>query len=442
MIRVIETNKNTQDRLSQKPPVHLEKERTYRACAEVDLSRQYQEIMGFGGAFTEAAAVTLSKMSQENRAKVIESYFNKDTGLAYNLGRVHIHSCDFALGNYTYIEEGDTDLKTFSIYHDKTLILPLIYDAVKERGEDLTILASPWSPPAFMKSNKMMNQGGYLLPEYRDSWAKYYTKFIEAYEAAGVPIWGITVQNEPEATQTWDSCIYTEEEERDFVRDYLGPTMHKAGYQDKAILIWDHNRDVMIRRVKTILDDKEAAKYIWGTGIHWYVSEAFENVGKTHDLFPDKHILFTEGCQEGGVHLGVWKTGERYGRNMIGDMNNWCRGYLDWNITLDETGGPNHVNNLCDAPIICDTKTDALHYNSSYYYIGHFSKFVKAGAKRVFSDCSIEGIHMIAFVNPDKEVVVVMMNESDDPKDFSLKMEGAYLNTSLDAHAIVTYIFS
>lgn len=440
MIRQIKTKQSSTDRLTEKDPVQIESGRDYNGYAEVDLSRKYQSVVGFGGAFTEAAAVTLAKMSQEKRAEAIKSYYDKEDGLAYNIGRVHIHSCDFALGNYTYVEDNDVELNTFSIEHDEELILPLIHDAIKQRGDMLDILASPWSPPAWMKSNNMMNQGGFLLPKYYQSWANYYVKFIEEYEKAGIPIWGLTVQNEPEAVQTWDSCIYTEEEERDFVKNYLGPTLHKAGMEDKKLLIWDHNRDVMVRRVKTILDDQDAAKYIWGTGIHWYVSEAFENVGQVHDLFPDKHILFTEGCQEGGVKLGEWYTGERYGRNMMGDMNNWCKGYLDWNIVLDETGGPNHVNNLCDAPIIADTTTDELHYNSSYYYIGHFSKYVEKDAVRVFSDCSLEGVHMIAFENPDKSVVVIMMNESDTDHEISMKIKEGYMNVKLDTHSIVTYI--
>lgn len=442
MIRKIVTKKDTTDRLTSYDGAKLEESRAFAGYAEVDASRTYQTVRGFGGAFTEAAAYTLSRMSEEKRAEAIHSYFDKEEGLNYSIGRVHIHSCDFALGNYTYVEDGDVSLDSFSIDHDKELILPLIKDAFAKRGEELEILASPWSPPAWMKSNNMMNQGGYLLPEYFDAWARYYVKFIEAYEANGVPIWGLTVQNEPEATQTWDSCIYTEEEERDFVKNHLGPVLHKSGYADKRLLIWDHNRDVMVRRAKTVLDDPEAAKYIWGTGIHWYMSEAFENVGTVHDLFPDKHILFTEGCQEGGVHLGSWDTGERYGRNMMGDMNNWCEGYLDWNIVLDETGGPNHVNNLCDAPIIADTTTDTLHYNSSYYYIGHFSKYVQPGAVRLFSDCSIEGVNMIAFENPNGEKVAILMNESDEDKEISVNMHNGYLNVKLDTHSIVTYILT
>ena len=380
-------------------------------------------------------------MSSEKRQEVISAYYDKNEGLNYNLGRVHIHSCDFALGNYTYVEDNDAKLETFSIDHDRELIIPLIKDAFEKRGEPLKILASPWSPPAWMKSNGMMNKGGYLLKEHYDTWAKYYVKFIEEYEKENIPIWGLTVQNEPEAVQTWDSCIYTEFEERDFVKNHLGPLLHDKGYENKKLLIWDHNRDMIVRRAKGVLDDKDASKYVWGIGFHWYVSEDFHNLSKVHELFPDKHFLFTEGCQEGGVHLGSWDTGERYARNIIGDFNNWNRGFLDWNITLDETGGPNHVGNLCDAPIICDTVNDKVFKNSSYYYIGHFSKYVMEGAKRIFTNSDIENIKVVGFENPDNKIVLVVMNDGNEDKEIALKIDDRFININILNHSINTLIY-
>lgn len=440
MVKKIVTTMYTDDRFAQKQGLNLVDKPLYSMKAEIDSSIEYQTILGFGGAFTEATAITLSKMAPDQRREILRRYFSKDSGLAYNLGRVHIHSCDFALGNYTYVEEHDINLESFSIDHDKELIIPLIHDAMKARGSEIKLLASPWSPPAWMKSNNRMNEGGYLLPEYYQSWANYYVKFIDAYEENDIPIWGITVQNEPEAVQTWDSCIYTEAEERDFVKKYLGPTLYNHSYDHINLLIWDHNRDIMVRRAKTVLEDPEAAKYIWGTGFHWYGSEAFENVGKVHDLFPSKHLLMTEGCQEEGIHLNELFTGERYARNMIGDFNHWCEGYIDWNLVLDETGGPNHVNNLCDAPIICDTQNKVVHYNSSYYYIGHFSKYIDAGAKRIFSDCTIDKVTMVGFKNPNNEVCIVIMNENEHKVDLSIKLDGHYMNTEIEGHSIITYL--
>nr|WP_246944963.1 glycoside hydrolase family 30 protein [Bacillus pinisoli] len=406
----------------------------------VDPSQSFQKIMGFGGAFTEAAAYTLAQISPEDRMKVIESYFDKEKGLGYTLGRTHIHSCDFALENYTYVDDHDTDLNTFSIEREFKWVLPLIKDARNIAGEEITILSSPWSPPAWMKTNNDMNHGGKLKEEYREVWALYYAKYIKAMEEQGIPIWGVSVQNEPEATQVWDSCRYTAEEERDFVKHYLGPVLEKEGLQDKKIVVWDHNRDVAYERAKVIFSDPDAAKYIWGTGIHWYVSEEFENLSKIHHDFPDKHLLFTEGCIEGGVKLGAWHTGERYARNMIGDFNNWLEGWIDWNIVLNEQGGPNHVGNYCDAPIIVDTKTGEIHYNSSYYYIGHFSKYVKPGAVRIKHELNTDSIQTVAFQNADGTVVVVLMNATDTTEKVNVSIGDELREVELPLHSISTLI--
>ncbi|NMH71594.1 glycoside hydrolase family 30 protein [Bacillus sp. RO2] len=404
--------------------------------------KQHQEWLGFGGAFTEAAAFNWSQLSEANKKAIINAYFNKETGLGYNLGRTAIHSSDFALGNYTYVEEGDVNLDSFNIEREQKYVLPFIKAAELEAAETLTILASPWSPPAWMKTNGEMNHGGKLIEKYREAWAKYYVKYIHAMEAEGVPIWGISVQNEPEAIQVWDSCIYTAEEERDFVKNFLGPMMEKNGLGDKKIIIWDHNRDVIVKRATTVLSDPEAAKYVWGTGNHWYVSEEFENLSKVHEAFPDKHLLFTEGCIEGGVKLGAWHTGERYARNIIGDMNNWLEGFIDWNLVLDMQGGPNHVGNYCDAPIIADTEKDEVHFNSSYYYIGHFSKFIKPGAKRIAHETELSDISLVAFRNEDESIAVVLLNETEAAKETSIELEGNVMELAIPARSITTVVFN
>ncbi|UOY91581.1 glucosylceramidase [Ectobacillus sp. JY-23] len=441
-IDVTLTAKDTEERLAKQAPLSF----TTNASAttldiEITDTETYQTIIGFGGAFTEAAAYTLSQMPTEKRQEVLKKYFDPNEGLGYTIGRVAIHSCDFALGNYTYVEENDVELKSFDIARDRQWVIPLIQDAMKVKGGTMPLLASPWSPPAWMKSNQEMNNGGQLLPAYRDAWATYYTKFIRAYREEGLDIWGITVQNEPAAVQVWDSCIYSAEEERDFVKNHLGPIMHEAGLADVKIIIWDHNRDLIVERASTVLEDPEAAKYVWGTGLHWYVSEEFDKVGEVHRRFPDKHLIFTEGCQEGGVKLGEWFTGERYARNMIGDLNNWVEGYLDWNLVLNEEGGPNHVGNLCDAPIIADTKTKELHYNSSYYYIGHFSKFIRPGAVRIKLTNHNEQLQSTAFRNEDGTIAIVVMNEGDQTVPFSMGFGQHVCETELPAHAIATYTF-
>ncbi len=406
----------------------------------IDETIQYQEMIGFGGAFTESSAYNLSRINKEQRAAAIKAYFDPIDGLGYTLGRVSIHSCDFSINSYTYIEEGDKELKTFDISRDTKLVIPLILDASKIANRDIEILASPWSPPAFMKDNNSMIFGGKLLPEYYDVWAKYYVKFIEEYRKKGVNIWGITVQNEPAAVQRWDSCIYSGEEERDFIKNHLGPIMQQSSASDVKILIWDHNRDIIVERAKTVLDDKKAASYVWGTAFHWYMSEEFENVGKVHDLFPDKGLLFTEGCQEGGVHLNSWETGERYARNMIGDFNNHTQGYIDWNLFLDNTGGPNHVNNLCDAPIIVDIFPQNLIYESSYYYIGHFSKYVRPQAKRIHLENNHIEIKASAFLNKDGTMALILLNESNQVHDYSFQYQDKTYAFRMSEHSIHTVL--
>jgi glucosylceramidase len=440
-LRIIKSSKSTGEKLAEKGNLELKPLKPgEKGDIILDPAQRFQAFIGFGGAFTEAAAYTLSKIPAEKRKEALKSYFDKESGLGYSMGRVHIHSCDFALGNYTYVAENDKELKTFDISHDTQLIIPMLKDAEAIRGEELKILASPWSPPAWMKDNKEMNHGGKLLPEFRETWARYFTKFIKAYAEKGIPIWAVTIQNEPEACQRWDSCLYTEEDEKVFLRDYLGPIMEAEGLSGVKICIWDHNMDVIVRRATGVISDPQAAKYAWGTAFHWYVAEDFENVGKVHDLFPDKHLIFSEGCVEGGPRPGEWFTGERYGRNIIHDLNNWTEAWLDWNLVLNEEGGPNHVKNFCDAPIIADTRSGQLTYNSSYYYIGHFSKFIKPGAVRIGTDNHLPELYATSFINEDGAIAAVIMNESDSPKPFKLQLKDSAGDITLEAHSIVTCV--
>lgn len=400
----------------------------------------FQKIIGFGGAFTEASCFTLSKLPPLKRQEVITAYFNPDKGINYSLGRCHINSCDFSLENYTYVADNDDNLETFNISREHKWVIPVIKAASKERGEKIKILASPWSPPAWMKSNNCMNHGGKLLTKYYETWARYICKYIKEMKSAGINIKAVTIQNEPQAVQVWDSCIYSGEEERDFVK-LLGPILVDEGLSDIKILIWDHNRDLIIDRAKAVLEDKEAFKYVWGIAFHWYVSEDFRNVGKVHELYPTKHLLFTEGCQEGGTHIGAWHTGERYARNIIGDMNNYCEGYIDWNLCLDETGGPNHVNNLCDAPIIINTINNEIIYNSSYYYIGHFSKYVLPNSYRIYSKSNDSRLQTIAFINPNNEVIVIVLNETNKNISYTVSIKGNTTELISYAHSIHTIVY-
>ena len=413
----------------------------------VDPSKSFQTYFGIGAALTDASAETFYKLPKDQQDALLKAYFDKDKGIGYTVARTNINSCDFSSDMYTYVAEGDKELKTFNIDHDKKFKIPFIKAAMQAAGGKLNLFASPWSPPAFMKDNNDMLQGGKLKPEFYDSWATYFTKFIKAYEKEGVPVWGISIQNEPMAKQRWESCIYTAEEERDFLKKSLGPIMEKEGLKEKKIIVWDHNRDLIYQRAQTYFNDPEAAKYIWGIGFHWYEdwsggTPMYDNLRKVYEAFPDKNIFFTEGCAESfnATRYNAWSLGEEYGRSMINDFNNGMVGFTDWNIILDETGGPNHVQNFCFAPVHGDTKTGQLIFTNAYYYIGHFSKFIKPGAKRIISSATRSQLLTTAFKNEDGSVVVVVMNQSSIKTPYSLWINGKAVEVTALPHSIATLI--
>lgn len=445
------TAQSTEQRLSAAPPI------PFRAKSQpsenettifVDSSKTFQTILGFGGALTDAAAETYAKLPKEKQQEVMQAYFDREKGIGYTLARTSIHSCDFSSSSYTYIADGDRELKTFNVDHDRQFRIPFIKQAIAAAGGQLTLYASPWSPPGFMKSNNQMVQGGKLKKEFYQPWANYYTKFIKAYEAEGIPIWGISIQNEPMGVQKWESCIYTAEEERDFLKNYLGPTLKKSGLGSRKIIGWDHNRDLLYHRASTLLSDPEAKKYLWGIGFHWYENwsggqNMFDNVKLVTEAFPGTKMLFTEGTEEKFdiKRVGDWKLGEKYGTNMIHDFNNGSVGFTDWNILLDENGGPNHVGNFCFSPIHGNTTTGELIYTNEYYYIGHFSKFIRPGAKRIVASSSHSQLLTTAIKNIDGSIVVVVMNSSDQPAAFSLWHNSVAAPLHSMPHSIQTLIF-
>ena len=414
----------------------------------VDPTRTFQPFIGIGGALTDAAAETFAKLPAARQDELIAAYYSADRGIGYTLARTSIHSCDFSSESYTYVAEGDKDLSSFSIAHDLRYRIPLIKRAMAATGNRLKLFASPWSPPAYMKDNNDMLHGGHLRPEFYRAWALYYTKFIKSYRQAGVPVWGITVQNEPMATQTWESCVYQATDERDFVKNYLGPALVEQGLRDVNLMVWDHNRDLIVQRAQTILDDPAAAQYVWGVAFHWYEdwsggTQMYDNVALVHRLYPTKHLLFTEGTPANfdSTAYGRWSLGEAYGRSMIHDFNSGTEGWTDWNILLDERGGPNHVGNFCFAPIHADTRTGTLIYTNAYYYIGHFSKFIRPGARRILAAPSRSMLLTTAFVNDDGKVVVVVMNPTAQGGDYNVVVGSASVQISSRPHSIQTVVF-
>jgi glucosylceramidase len=408
----------------------------------VDVRHQYQEIEGFGGAFTEAAADTLKRLPPAVQKEILAAYFDPVKGHGYTLCRTHMNSCDFGLGNYAYdMVDGDVELKHFSIERDRKALIPMIKAAHKISGGKLRLFASPWSPPPWMKTNGEMCHGGQLKPEYRQVWANYYVRYLNEYRKAGVEIWGMTVQNECEANQPFESCLWTGEEERDFVRDHLGPTLAKAGFGKLRLMVWDHNRDRMFERAKLVYDDPAAAKYVWGTAYHWYEGECFDNVQRVHDAWPEKKLLFTEGCVGRGPKEGQWEDGEKYGHHMVQDLNRWATGWTDWNLLLDWEGGPRDVPGRCSSPILGDVDAGKARYQPSYFFVGHFTRFIRPGAKRVIAASTMAELETTAFVNTDGTVAVVVLNRSSQEVPFALKYGRGAADTVSPPHSIATYCF-
>ncbi|MCR5331445.1 MAG: glucosylceramidase [Lachnospiraceae bacterium] len=401
--------------------------------------KKYQTIKGFGGALTQASGYNYSLLPDAVKEDFIRCIFSEE-GLNYNLGRVHINSCDFALGNYAYLENADDPIEKFDISIDEKYIFPML-NAASKYGE-VEYLATPWSPPAFMKTNSEMNHGGQLKKEYYGQWAEYIVRFIEEYEKRGTRIRMLTVQNEPAAVQTWDSCIYSATEEGEFVAGYLGPALEKAGLGDIKIFVWDHNKEALYDRAKETLDVPGADRYVSGFAFHWYTGDHFDVVAITAESFPGKELIFTEGCVEYSrfADSNEVRKAEMYAHDMIGNLNAGAHGIIDWNILLDAKGGPNHVGNFCAAPVMTNEDYTAFEKRLSYYYIGHMSKFIKKGAKRLGTSRFTEGIDVAAFENPDGDVVCVLMNKTENAIGFSLTdgVQGRHID--LPAHSIMTVI--
>lgn len=437
----------------------------------VDTSVKRQIITGFGGSFTEASAHLLNQLSKENKDTILHAYFSKE-GANYSLTRAHINSCDFSLGNYSYsLVEDDTLLEYFSIDKDRTDLIPMIKDAQAISKDGFKLISSPWTAPPWMKDNKDW-RGGKLLPKYYDTWALFFSKYIEAYNAEGIDIWGITVENEPLGNNNnWESMHYTADEMTNFVVNHLGPKL-KDDFPSVKILGYDQNRgDELKHWVNSMYANENGKKYFDGTAVHWYAS-TFDYFGESltyaHDKAPDKHLIHTEGCVD--AEVPQWRNDEwywakeatdwgwdwapaetkhlhpkyapahRYARDIIGCLNNWVDGWVDWNMVLDTQGGPNWFKNWCVAPVIVNPSTDEVYFTPLYYVMAHFSKFIRPNAQIVQTYLSDTQLLASSAVNPDGSIVVVVFNEHKTNKVLQLKIGDFHKNLSIPAQSLQTFI--
>ena len=432
-------------------------------------TEKFQTITGFGGAFTESSAYLLNKMSSENREEVLKAYFS-DEGAKYSLTRTHINSCDFSVSNYSYAPvEDDVELEHFSVDEDRDDIIPMIKDAMEISTEGFKIVSSPWTAPPWMKDNNEW-KGGSLLPEHYDTWARFFSKYLKAYKEEGIDVWAVTVENEPHGNgSNWESMHYSPEEMNTFIKDHLGPTLRANG-QDTKILGYDQNKGKELTDwVEIMLTDEEVSEYLYGTAVHWYTGTNIwfpESLQKTHELAPDKHIIATENCVDAQVPR--WKEDDwywkreatdwgyewapeedktdhpkyvpvyRYARDIIGDLNNWVEGWIDWNMVLDSKGGPNWAKNFCVAPVIVDPETDEVYYTPIYYVLSHFSKHLRPGSQVIGVDNPDESLMVTAVQDSDNSYAVVILNQSKEPKAFSLQLGEKQMDVSISGQAIQT----
>ncbi|WP_296952323.1 glycoside hydrolase family 30 protein [uncultured Massilia sp.] len=450
--QVVTTAKDAQRRLvasSLAAPVAATQPVETDISVFVDTGKRYQAIFGFGGAVTDATADLYAKLKPAAKKAFITACFDPRQGLGYNIMRTTINSSDFGTDTYSYVRDGDTSLASFDIAHDLKHRIPLLREgiaAAKVHSSEMRVIATPWSAPAWMKSNKTMLKGGTLLPEYRAVWANYFVKFIQAYEKAGVPIWGVSPQNEPMATQTWESMLYTAEDETRFLGDHLGPTLKAAGMGGKKILVWDHNRDLLPQRARHVLEDPKARPYVWGVAYHWYETWAggepmHRNVAAVHEAYPDVPLLMTEGCIEkyDATRLQDWANGERYGSQMIADLNAGSSGWVDWNMLLDMQGGPNHVKNYCFAPLHASDDGELV-FTPIFHYIAHVSRYIKPQARRVGAATSRSVLDATAFRNPDGGLAILVLNKTDKPQKYRLFVDKVETTVEIPARAIQTVL--
>ena len=346
---IYETTKDTDHRLTEILP----NERIYTgsrglSCVlSVNPDLKFQTVQGFGCALTESSAFVLSELPETSRKAIIESCFslNAKESNCYKFVRTHMNSCDFSLENWSCLPEQDNTLSHFSMERMDRFLTPILQTANGKNRIELMI--SPWSPPAWMKTNGSMNNGGKLIEDYRQLWADYYVRFIQELKKRELSVRYISIQNEPEAIQQWDSCCWTGKEEGDFAVTYLGPALEKAGFGNCILLVWDHNRDRLFDRMNESMSVPGADKFIGGAAFHWYSGDQYDQVKKTSRTWPNKQLVFSEGCIEGGTTPGAWFQGERYAHNIINDLNSGCTCWIDWNAVLDMKGGPNHTGNYC-----------------------------------------------------------------------------------------------
>lgn len=397
---------------------------------------KYQTMDGFGGAITDSAAYIYSLMSPEQKKQMLTEYFGQDS-MKYCFVRIPIDSCDFSLEHYEADgDENDATFENFSFARVEKYILPMLVDAEAAYGKKLEIMLSPWSPPAYMKTNGERNHGGKLKACYWKRWAEYICRYIEEYREREFKVTMLTLQNEPKAVQTWDSCIYTAEEEKIFLRDYVWPSLVTHGLDDIEIYIWDHNKERAFEWAESIID-VETDHMIAGVAFHWYSGDHFEALQMIRERYPNKKLLLSEACIEFSKYSSDdnLANAQKYAHDIIGDLNAGMNTFLDWNLVLDERGGPNHVNNFCDAPYLYDTCSRRLLERELQSYLWHFCHFIEQGAVRIGVSKYTDFIEVVAF-EVNETITVVLLNRTNKAVRLYLRINNSCAPVVLNPQSI------
>ena len=449
---------------------------------EIDRSRTFQKILGFGGAFTDAAGINLNLLKNKTRERLIRSYFGPDS-IEYSIGRIPIGSTDFSTHCYSYAEKvDDFELQSFRLVEeDLQLKIPFALEAIRLSQRELKLFASPWSPPNWMKSNGDCAGYGRIkgdparvdeVGKYYRSWANYFVRFLEEYAKQGISFWAVTAQNEPTDGYipffSFNCLGFTAAEQRDFIKNHLGPALkgdsRNAGgsanlssastFSATKLLILDDNRLRAKDWVRTVLSDPVANEFVDGTAIHWYwnVLSPASTTTDIHHEYPSKLILASEACDgwtpfEHQVWLGDWSRAEDYAKSIVEDLNNWVVGWTDWNLALDLRGGPNWAENFVDAPIIVNGEKNEFYRQPMFYVMGHFSKFVPPSSVVVGASV-LEGdmVGVVGAVYEEKgkrvQVLVIHNRSKSSQKTLILdKAAGKRLEIALVGKSIVTLVW-
>lgn len=441
-VAVVLTTYDGAQRLAPQPPV------TFAAGSGnsslptivVDDTVRYQQIDGFGGSITDAGAWMLSGISADRQASIMSALFDRTSGIGINFLRQPIGSSDFARVAYTFddITPTATDyaLTSFSIDHDRPYILPALR-AARAVNPSIRVLASPWTAPAWMKNTRTLSDGGVLNPEAFGAYADYLVKFIQAYQAEGIPIDALTVQNEPLTAPPYPSMYMTSDDQAAFIGQYLGPALARAALRPK-VFAWDHNWDTTYPFA--VLANAAAASYVSGVAFHCYGGDP-SAMTSFHQAYPQLDIALTECADSSRVSFGV-KLVYDVRSTIIGSLRNWAKSVAKWNLILDETGGPKLYSGACRncaGMVTIHSATGAISYNEDYYAIGHASRFIQRGAYRVDSTTFPGGIENVAAVNPDGSLVVLAVNTGDNPITFQIQSRAASLQYTLAPGSVATF---